>query len=493
MSTWIVAEAAVLAAQSGVMLGVAGAAVVGAHATGVASSRRAIQPALDWRSAFVSGAHDEADAVKAPLRQHDWATVVEPVLAMRGTPPQRRARAASTLVAAAVFGLLGAATLAVTGHAPSSASLAGLAFIAVAAAVVAAFHVSRSAAVRSVLTRRGLHLLASSGFAEASSALAMLVAVVVVSHTAGLTAISIVEVTAIALATRLAIRVTPLPGGAGIADTVFLVPLTWIGVPLPGGLSAWLIWRAGSLVATACALAIARCTSPPATPGEAPSSTDGGRLLHRALFGSLSLLPMSVRDAARRRTFDAMFALSEDPWGYQQLPYEKRKQQALLAEVGPTAAVVVEVGCADGHNLNALARHLPDSTIVGSDVSSVAVRIAAQRTRELANVRVISTEAYDDLADSLSGRVDCIVLAEVLYYLVSERAIRDALAPLITMASPHCRVIMLHGSADAYALHERAVHALGLRRLHTRRIDDPERPFTLAVAGLVRGVPPSCP
>ena len=195
-------------------------------------------------------------------------------------------------------------------------------------------------------------------------------------------------------------------------------------------------------------------------------------MLHRALFGAMSLMPLRVRDKARRRAFNVMFSLSDDPWGYQQLGYERRKQESLL----------VEVGCADGHNLIALARQLPASTVIGSDVSTVAVRIATQRTRDFSNVRVIGPEAYGELPESLHGRVDCIVLAEVLYYLVGERAIHDALAPLLRIASEDCRVIMLHGSADADRLHDRAARALGLRVAHARSIDDPERPFTLAVA-----------
>ena len=493
MSTWTVADAALLAVRSDVMLVVAAAAVVGAQAAGAAVRSRAIQPALDWRAAFVAAAHDETHGVKAPLRRGDWFTAIDTSVVDDDRAPQRQARLVGALIAAAFVGLLGSVVLALTGHAPSPTLVVVLASIAAIAAVLAALRVSRSAATRSLLTRRGIHLLASSAFVESSSALALLVSVAVVAHTAGLTAISIVEVAAIALATRLAIRITPLPGGVGIADAVFLVALTWIGVPIYVGLAAWLIWRAGSLVATAAAMGIAHYTHPAPPSGDAPATTDGGRVLHRALFGAMSLMPLRVRDKARRRAFNAMFSLSDDPWGYQQLGYERRKQEFLLAEVGSTARVIVEVGCADGHNLVALARQLPASTVIGSDVSSVAVRIAAQRTRDFSNVRVIGPDAYDELPESLHDRVDCIVLAEVLYYLVGERAIHDALAPLLRIASADCRVIMLHGSADADRLHDRAARALGLRIANARRIDDAERPFTLAVAQPSVRSPSPCP
>lgn len=482
MNTWTVADVVILALRSDVMLGVAAAAVVGAQATGSAVRSRAIQPALDWRAAFVAAAHDETYVVKAPLRRGKWIAAIDTPVADNDRAPQQQAQLAGVLIAAAFVGLLGAVALATTGHAPSPTLVVVLASVAATTAVLHAVRISRSAATRSLLTRRGVHLLASSAFVEASAAFAVLVSVAVVVHTAGLTGISIVEVAAIALATRLAIRITPLPGGIGLADAVFLVPLTWIGVRIDVGLAAWLIWRAGSLIAAAAAMGIARYTHPAPPSGDAPAMTDGGRVLHRALFGAMSLMPLRVRDKARRRAFNVMFSLSDDPWGYQQLGYERRKQESLLVEVGTSAGVIVEVGCADGHNLIALARQLPGSTVIGSDVSTVAVRIATQRTRDFSNVRVIGPEAYGELPESLHGRVDCIVLAEVLYYLVGERAIHDALAPLLRIASEDCRVIMLHGSADADRLHDRAARALGLRVAHARRIDDPERPFTLAVA-----------
>jgi hypothetical protein len=493
MNTWTVADAALLALRSDVMLAVAAAAVIGAQATGAAVRSRAIQPALDWRAAFVAAAHDETPGVKAPLRRGDWFTAIDTSVANDDRAPQRQARTAGALIAAAFVGLTGSVVLAMTDHAPSPTLVVVLASVAAIMAVLTAVRNSRSAATRSILTRRGVHLLASSAFVEASAAFALLVSVVVVAHTAGLTPISIMEVAAIALATRLAIRITPLPGGIGLADAVFLVPLTWIGVRIDVALAAWLIWRAGSLVAVAAAMGIARYTHPAPPSGDAPATTDGGRVLHRALFGAMSLMPSRIRDQVRRRAFNAMFSLSDDPWGYQQLGYERRKQESLLSEVGSSAGVIVEVGCADGHNLIALARQLPASTVIGSDVSTVAVRIATQRARDFSNVRVIGPEAYDELPESLRGRVDCIVLAEVLYYLGSERAIHDALAPLLRVASADCRVIMLHGSADADRLHDRAARALGLRVAHARRIDDPERPFTLAVAHPSVLRPSPCP
>ena len=59
---------------------------------------------------------------------------------------------------------------------------------------------------------------------------------------------------------------------------------------------------------------------------------------------------------------------------------------------------------------------------------------------------------------------------------------RDTLDPVRQLMSPGCQVILLHGSADATALHERAMRALDLRGVATQPVDDPERPFVVTLA-----------
>ena len=118
MSTWTVADAALLALRSDVMLVVAVAAVIGTQAAGAAVRSRAIQPALDWRAAFVAAAHDEAHVMKAPLRRGTWGTARGASVADDDRAPQRQARIAGALIAAAFVGLLGYVALAMTGHPP---------------------------------------------------------------------------------------------------------------------------------------------------------------------------------------------------------------------------------------------------------------------------------------------------------------------------------------------------------------------------------------
>jgi ubiquinone/menaquinone biosynthesis C-methylase UbiE len=164
------------------------------------------------------------------------------------------------------------------------------------------------------------------------------------------------------------------------------------------------------------------------------------------------------------------------------MPYEQRKRRLLVQAVDPRSRVVLEVGCADGHNLLALAEALPKAVIVGTDVSNRAVRIAADRTRHMPGVRVVDASDGYALEGVVQSRIDCVLLAEILYYLGGRRAMTEALAPLRRLLSADARVVMLHGSSDAEELHARAASALGLIVTDRSLVADPERPFVIAVA-----------
>lgn len=457
-------------------------AVILASILSAVVSRRALEPALPWRAALVRSAHDQAHSTQGMLRiERRQSPPVDATTVVQDTSLQD-AGLAVTLIASAFLGLVGALGLALSGHAPSTLAVLGPVLVAGAIAVGAAIRVARPLSTRSVLARRWARLLASGAFAEVSSAIALVITVAVVMETAGLTVVSVVEVAAITLATRLAICLTPWPGGLGIADIVLLVPLLWIGVPIEVGMAAVLVWRAGSCLAVMGAIIVARHTRAESSLAARPPVSDWGRPFHRTLFALVSLMPTASRDRVRCRLFDAMFAVSEDPWGYQGTPYEQRKREHLLAAVGSDVATVVEIGSADGHNLAALAARLPMAAIIGMDVSRAAVAVARERTHSMNSVSVFHTNQRDELAASLDRPVDCVVFAEMLYYLGSERAMRSELGWLCHLVTPDCRVVLLHGAADASGLHERAARALGLRVVSSRHVDDPERGFVVTVA-----------
>jgi len=189
-----------------------------------------------------------------------------------------------------------------------------------------------------------------------------------------------------------------------------------------------------------------------------------------------------MRDSARRWVFDTLFSVLAVSLGYKQLPYERRKQQHLLNAIDPTARVVLEVGCADGHNLLAVAQHLPGATVVGTDVSARALRIASDRTAHLDRVHVVDATDDEAVRRAVYGPVDYVVLAEVLYYLGGDRGMDMALTSVRSLMGPETRVVMVHGSADACALHARAANALGRDIVSGVCVLDADRPFEIVVA-----------
>lgn len=482
VSHWVITDAVLIAVRSDFMFAAATAAVAGVYAVGATINRKAMEPALPWRKAVVGGAQDEVRVMGNSIR-HPWKTTTPDQRAGQDeNRPVHKARLAVTLVTVSVLGLAGALALTLSGHPPTPIMSMAPVIIAASLAIVVALQISQQLITRSILISRSARLIASSLFVEVSAATAMVVAVSVVVHTAGLTAISLVEVVAITLATRLAVVLTPWPGGLVIADAVFLIPLIWIGVPFHVGLAAVLIWRAGSLLAVSAALVTAAFTEFLPSRSRETFEGESGRLAHRALFRFLSVMPIGIRDVIRSKVFDSMFSLSDDPWGYQQSAYEHRKRQSLVSAVSEESRLIVEVGCADGHNVVALAEQFPKATIIGLDVSAAAVAIATRRTQKLANVQVLNVRNVSQFETHPQGNIDCVILAEVLYYLGTERAIREALHPLRSRMSPDCRVILLHGSSDADSLHDRAVRALNLSIESNQLVEDSERPFVITVA-----------
>jgi len=477
MGAWLLAEAAQLAISSDVMLAAGSAAVVGGQAAGAVVHRHGVYPHAGWSNSLVSAAHDAS-------RFRIWDAMASRRDVSRDATSAggaRHAQRTTAIVCAAILGVVGLTLSTAISPLPVTVTLAvGIALLLIMPATVVMM-AARSTDTRSVLSRRGPHLMVTGLVQEACQVAAILIPVLVVTHTAGLTGLSLVDVTAVALVTRVVVLATPV-AGLGAADVTLVAGLSWIGASLPAAVAALLVWRAGTLIAVAAAAGIAARSAPVVVEQEGPSVDGVGRAAHRAVFSLLALLPGTMRDSARRWVFDALFSVSADPWRYQQLPYERRKQQYLLDAIDPTARVVLEVGCADGHNLLAVAQHLPAATVVGTDVSARALRIAGDRTSHLDRVHVVDATDEDSVRRAVNGPVDCVVLAEVLYYLGGDRGMEQALASIRPLMGQETRVVMVHGSADASALHARAAKALGRSIVSGVCVLDADRPFQIVVA-----------
>lgn len=206
------------------------------------------------------------------------------------------------------------------------------------------------------------------------------------------------------------------------------------------------------------------------------------RRLHRLAFAAIAALPRPASCWLRRRVFNRLFE-SGTPWPYAECFFERSKRERLLAEVPLDARILLEVGCADGHNLEALGVRFPEITAIGVDISDRACELAARRVAGLPGVEVLQSACAQVATrlPGLVGRVDVIVVSEVLYYLGAGAAFTSQVAPLRALLADRGCVIAVHTCADALTLHDRLAAALALRVTREFRVSVQGRPFTLSV------------
>ena len=509
------AQAMLLVWDSNAMAIIALATTASIWALVGAAQRRAITPRLPLLACATVGSVEVIHAFQALRPQTEqsdqcgrstrqgstfdthWAAALTPVAA---TAWLTRAVVVALLSVGAVL-LLGA-----YGHLPRSGSADG-ATVLMALAWLAlvgtgwVLYVRRRArglpvtkVTRTLLARRGPHALVVALVAEIALGLAVALAAVVLTHTTGSAVPGVPEVVAVAVLARLFTLVPSPPLGLGLADGVLVLGLTLISLSMEVAIATALVWRVTWLVVIAAKFLAARNQRPHVeSAGEAASTpTDSrlGRHVHRAGFALLALLPDRLASVARRRLFDAMFGLAEDPWDYEVMTYEQRKGAHLIASIPPGAGVIVEVGCADGHNVAALARLHPGSKVIGVDISERAVAMATLRIRSHPNAMVVRADArfVAEALREFRGQVDVLVLSEVLYYLGTGPQVQQTLMAARRLLSPDATVVLVHGTYDAQRLHAPACVALGVARLADSVVDDPDRPYTVTVAHNIGGV-----
>lgn len=474
-----------LVVRSDVMAVVAIAASAAAWLLAGWVQMRAAAPRVSHRRCLLAG----ADLLVAPARPH------APALEGAGVVPAELAAAATGIALALLVpgAVVASVYLAVAGHLPADVphALVGLAAgAALAGLYLSARGVARVPGRNRWLAARGPHLTAAAVVGEVVVAAATTATAWAVTHTEG-TALSLLEVGLASVIAR-GLTLARIPrAGMVLADVVFVATLLGVGLSAGAALATVAVWRAGVglawLVAAVGRSSPAHSDMPVSLPSE-PTGSPAGEWFHRAAFRLIAALPPRLAFRIRAGVFEALFSLSQDPWRYDALAYERQKRQRLVASIPRAAAEagpIVELGCADGHNLQALADRYPHTSVVGLDISPVAVAAATERTAAQPHVAVELSDARGAAAALRRAGVESIgvlVVAEMLYYLGGPAQVRSELKSLAPMLQPEGVLVLVHGASDADRLHGPAVTALGCTTIERVVIEDPQRPFIVETA-----------
>ena len=172
--------------------------------------------------------------------------------------------------------------------------------------------------------------------------------------------------------------------------------------------------------------------------------------------------------------FDAMYAESDDPWGFQSRWYEQRKYAISLAMLpAPRYRAAFEPACSIGILTEQLARR--SESILACDRVAAAVHAARERTSGLPQVTVEERALPGDWPD---GSFDLIVFSEFLYYFsdtdldhLLSRAVAS-LAPGGTLMAVHWRHPVTEHPRSGDEVHAILGHRPGLAQLASHREQD---------------------
>ena len=137
--------------------------------------------------------------------------------------------------------------------------------------------------------------------------------------------------------------------------------------------------------------------------------------------------------------FNAMYEASADPWGFTSRWYEARKYAISVAMLPRQHyREAFEPGCSIGVLTELLAPRC--ASLLSCDLAPAAVHAAAERTRQLPQVRV---EQRVLPADWPGGRFDLLVASELLYYF-GGHDLDDMLGRITAALHPEGNLLAVH-------------------------------------------------
>lgn len=139
--------------------------------------------------------------------------------------------------------------------------------------------------------------------------------------------------------------------------------------------------------------------------------------------------------------FEKLFKDEVDPWCYTS-DYEQTKYEQTL-EMIPLGHIedAIELACAEGHFTVQLAPRVKN--LLASDISQIALDRAAERCRQLSNIRF---QKLDFIKEPISGEFDLMVCSEVLYFAGSRSRLRWVARKMTNALKPGGYLVMAHAN-----------------------------------------------
>lgn len=158
--------------------------------------------------------------------------------------------------------------------------------------------------------------------------------------------------------------------------------------------------------------------------------------------------------------FNEMYQRNEDPWDFENSPYEREKYEATLRAI-PNAVYenVFEIGCSNGVLSEKLARRC--AHLLAVDASEIATGNARKRLADYPSVEVREMIIPIDFPNE---NFDLILFSEVGYFLSSED-LTVARDKMIGALSPKGHLLMVHWTpvVEEFPLTGDEVHELFIR------------------------------
>lgn len=182
--------------------------------------------------------------------------------------------------------------------------------------------------------------------------------------------------------------------------------------------------------------------------------------------------PQTGQELAQAGVFDEMYDDGDDPWGWEESWYERRRRALVLGILRrPGYRHVLELGCGTGLLTAELAQRAESVTAV--DISARALEVA--RRRGIEGVEWVQAAVPDGVPE---GRFDCIVVSELGYFLRPSallalvRTVRDRMAPDAELVLADWRHPTQGILLDGPLVHELVDTVVGLPRW--ARYEDPD-------------------